>query len=103
MRLTDQAIGHVSDEAITFQTREQVLAIFRAWHDGRADNLRRKGRGPRRVFPQPVGVDTLTTSRHARTALTPHPLAWSDGADIIRAFDCCTITKPISRSCVWRT
>jgi hypothetical protein len=37
MRLTIQAIGHVSDEAITSQTREQVLAIFRAWRDGRAD------------------------------------------------------------------
>ena len=35
MRLTIQAIGHVSEEAITSQTREQVLAIFRAWRDGR--------------------------------------------------------------------
>ncbi len=37
MRLTIQAIGHVSDEAITSQTREQVLAMFRAWRDGHAD------------------------------------------------------------------
>ena len=33
MRLTIQAIGHVSDDAITSQTREEVLAIFRAWRD----------------------------------------------------------------------
>ena len=31
MRQTIRALGHVSDEAITAQTREQVLAIFRAW------------------------------------------------------------------------
>jgi hypothetical protein len=37
MRLTIQAIGHVPDEAITSQTREQVLAIFRAWRESRAD------------------------------------------------------------------
>jgi hypothetical protein len=37
MRLTIQAIGHVPDEPITSQTREQVLAIFRAWRESRAD------------------------------------------------------------------
>ena len=37
MRLTIQAIGHVPDEAITSQTREQVLAIFRAWRESRSD------------------------------------------------------------------
>ena len=36
MRLTIQAIGHVPEEAITSQTREEVLAIFRAWRDRRA-------------------------------------------------------------------
>jgi hypothetical protein len=35
MRLTIEAVGHVPDEAITSQTREQVLAIFRAWRDER--------------------------------------------------------------------
>ena len=34
MRLTIRAVGHVPAEAITSQTREQVLAIFRAWRDG---------------------------------------------------------------------
>jgi anti-sigma factor RsiW len=33
MRLTIKAIGHVSEEAITSKTREDVLAIFRAWRD----------------------------------------------------------------------
>jgi anti-sigma factor RsiW len=33
MRLTIRAIGHVSAEAITSQTRAEVLAIFRAWRD----------------------------------------------------------------------
>jgi predicted anti-sigma-YlaC factor YlaD len=33
MRLTIRAIGHVSEEAITSQTREDVLAIFRSWRD----------------------------------------------------------------------
>ena len=33
MRLTIKAIGHVSEDAITSQTREDVLAIFRAWRD----------------------------------------------------------------------
>ena len=36
MRLTIRAIGHVSDEAITSRTREEVLAIFRAWRARRA-------------------------------------------------------------------
>jgi anti-sigma factor RsiW len=31
MRLTIRAIGHVSEDAITSKTREDVLAIFRAW------------------------------------------------------------------------
>ena len=31
MRLTIRAIGHVSEEAITSKTREDVLAIFRSW------------------------------------------------------------------------
>jgi anti-sigma factor RsiW len=35
MRLTIRAIGHVSDEAITSRTREEVLAIFRAWRQAR--------------------------------------------------------------------
>ena len=35
MRLTIRAIGHVSDEAITSRTREEVLAIFRAWRQTR--------------------------------------------------------------------
>ncbi|MBV9914519.1 MAG: zf-HC2 domain-containing protein [Sinobacteraceae bacterium] len=35
MRLTVRAVGHVPEEAITSQTREEVLAIFRAWRDGR--------------------------------------------------------------------
>jgi anti-sigma factor RsiW len=34
MRLTIRAIGHVPEEAITSQTRDEVLAIFRAWRDG---------------------------------------------------------------------
>jgi anti-sigma factor RsiW len=33
MRLTIRAIGHVSEEAITSKTREDVLAIFRQWRD----------------------------------------------------------------------
>jgi anti-sigma factor RsiW len=33
MRLTIRAIGHVSEEAITSKTREDVLAIFRKWRD----------------------------------------------------------------------
>jgi anti-sigma factor RsiW len=33
MRQTIRAIGHVPQEAITSETREQVLAIFRAWRD----------------------------------------------------------------------
>jgi anti-sigma factor RsiW len=36
MRLTIRAVGHVSDEAITSKTRQDVLAIFRAWRDRRA-------------------------------------------------------------------
>jgi len=36
MRLTIKAIGHVSEEAITSKTREDVLAIFRAWRDREA-------------------------------------------------------------------
>jgi anti-sigma factor RsiW len=35
MRLTIRAIGHVSDEAIASRTREEVLAIFRAWRQAR--------------------------------------------------------------------
>jgi anti-sigma factor RsiW len=35
MRLTIRAIGHVPDEAISSRTREEVLAIFRAWRDAR--------------------------------------------------------------------
>lgn len=31
MRQTIRAIGHVPHEAIASQTREEVLAIFRAW------------------------------------------------------------------------
>jgi anti-sigma factor RsiW len=33
MRLTIRAIGHVSEDAITSRTREDVLAIFRKWRD----------------------------------------------------------------------
>jgi len=33
MQHTIKAIGHVSDEAITSKTREDVLAIFRSWRD----------------------------------------------------------------------
>ena len=33
MRLTIRAIGHVSEEAITSKTREDVLAIFRNWRE----------------------------------------------------------------------
>ena len=39
MRLTIRAIGHVSEDAITSKTREDVLSIFRNWrdrHPGRA-------------------------------------------------------------------
>jgi anti-sigma factor RsiW len=35
MRLTIRAIGHVSADAITSKTREDVLAIFRNWRDRR--------------------------------------------------------------------
>ena len=35
MRMTVRAIGHVPDEAITSQTRAEVLAIFRAWRGDR--------------------------------------------------------------------
>jgi anti-sigma factor RsiW len=34
MRQTIRAIGHVPREAITSRTREEVLAIFRAWRKG---------------------------------------------------------------------
>jgi anti-sigma factor RsiW len=33
MRLTIRAIGHVSEDAITSKTREDVLAIFRKWRN----------------------------------------------------------------------
>ncbi len=33
MRLTIRAIGHVPEEAIAQKTRDDVLAIFRAWRD----------------------------------------------------------------------
>jgi anti-sigma factor RsiW len=33
MRMTIRAIGHVSEDAITSKTREDVLAIFREWRD----------------------------------------------------------------------
>ena len=36
MRMTIRAVGHVSEEAITSKTRQDVLDIFRAWRDGRA-------------------------------------------------------------------
>jgi anti-sigma factor RsiW len=39
MRLTIRAVGHVSEDAITSKTREDVLAIFRNWRD------RETGRG----------------------------------------------------------
>jgi anti-sigma factor RsiW len=35
MRQTIRAIGHVPHEPITSQTRDEVLAIFRAWRSGR--------------------------------------------------------------------
>jgi predicted anti-sigma-YlaC factor YlaD len=35
MRMTIRAIGHVPEEATATQTREEVLAIFRAWRGGR--------------------------------------------------------------------
>jgi anti-sigma factor RsiW len=35
MRLTIRAIGHVSEEAITSKTRQDVLEIFRAWRQRR--------------------------------------------------------------------
>ena len=35
MRQTIRAIGHISDEPITSRTREEVLAIFRAWRSRR--------------------------------------------------------------------
>ena len=31
MRQTIRAVGHISDEPITSRTRDEVLAIFRAW------------------------------------------------------------------------
>ena len=34
MRQTIRAIGHISHEPITSRTRDEVLAIFRAWRDG---------------------------------------------------------------------
>jgi predicted anti-sigma-YlaC factor YlaD len=33
MQMTIRAIGHVPEEPITAQTREEVLAIFRTWRD----------------------------------------------------------------------
>jgi anti-sigma factor RsiW len=36
VRLTIRAIGHVSEDAITSKTREDVLAIFRSWRDRRS-------------------------------------------------------------------
>jgi anti-sigma factor RsiW len=36
MRQTIRAIGHVPREAITSRTREEVLAIFRAWRNTNA-------------------------------------------------------------------
>ena len=33
MRVTIRAIGHVSEDAITSKTREDVLAIFRSWRE----------------------------------------------------------------------
>jgi anti-sigma factor RsiW len=36
MRLTIRAIGHLSEDAITSKTREDVLAIFRSWRARRA-------------------------------------------------------------------
>jgi anti-sigma factor RsiW len=39
MRLTIRAIGHVTEDAITSKTREDVVAIFRKWRD------RQTGRG----------------------------------------------------------
>ena len=35
MRQTIRAIGHISHEPITSRTRDEVLAIFRAWRTGR--------------------------------------------------------------------
>jgi predicted anti-sigma-YlaC factor YlaD len=40
MRLTIRAIGHVSEDAITSKTREDVLAIFRNWRDRQAGHGR---------------------------------------------------------------
>jgi len=34
MRQTIRAIGHISHEPITSRTRDEVLAIFRAWRNG---------------------------------------------------------------------
>jgi hypothetical protein len=34
MQLTIRATRHAPEEAIISQTRDKVLAIFRAWHDG---------------------------------------------------------------------
>lgn len=36
MRVTIRAVGHVSEEAITSKTRQDVLAIFRDWRARRA-------------------------------------------------------------------
>jgi hypothetical protein len=33
MRLTIRAIGHIPEDAVTSKTREDVLAIFRAWRE----------------------------------------------------------------------
>jgi predicted anti-sigma-YlaC factor YlaD len=35
MRQTIRAIGHISHEPITSRTRDEVLAIFRAWRSER--------------------------------------------------------------------
>ena len=40
LRLTIRAIGHVSEDAITAKTREDVLAIFRDWRDRQTDQGR---------------------------------------------------------------
>jgi anti-sigma factor RsiW len=40
MRLTIRAIGHVSEDAITSKTREDVLAIFRNWRGRQAERER---------------------------------------------------------------
>jgi anti-sigma factor RsiW len=40
MRMTIRAIGHVSEDAITSKTREDVLAIFRNWRDRQTGQAR---------------------------------------------------------------